>query len=177
MASYSKIYRDHEAIIRDLAKKHFYSNEPHSKKYACGLQSLLLVYTILSMHRTFGSQNGYFNKCSFSLSGLATRTGLGKAAVAKAVSILEEAGIITTEKGAGYNNVTLFSFPMHEKQEKQGVPKQAAHLAEVVKNERVKSFKELRDITEDIEDNQVWKNSYTGKDVSVHELKRKYINV
>ena len=177
MASYSKIYKDHEKIIRELAKQHFYKDEPNSKKYACGLQSLLLVYTILSLHRTFGSQNGYYNQCSFSMSGLATRTGLGKAAVQKAISLLEEAGIITTEKGAGYNNVTLFGFPSHDKYEKQATAKQGQHLAEVVKNEGVKSFRELRDIKEDIEDNQVFKNSYTGKNVSIEELRRKYANV
>lgn len=177
MASYSKIYKDHEKIIRELAKKHFYKDEPNSKKYACGLQSLLLVYTILSLHRTFGSQNYYHNKCSFSMSGLATRTGLGKAAVQKAISLLEEAGIITTEKGAGYNNVTLFSFPLHDKNEAQAMSKQGKHLAEIVKNEGVKSYRELKENKADIEENQVFKNSYTGKNVSIEELRRKYANV
>jgi len=177
MASYSKIYKDHEKVIRELAKKHFYKDEPNSKKYACGLQSLLLVYTILSLHRTFGSKNGYYNQCSFSMSGLATRTGLGKAAVQKAISLLEGANIITTEKGAGYNNVTLFGFPSHDKYETQATSKQGRHLQEVVKNEGVKSFRELRDIKEDIEDNQVFKNSYTGKEETLESLRRKWINV
>jgi len=151
MANYSKVYRSHYNEIKKLAKLHFETNEPNSKKYAHGFNSMWTVYTVLCVHRTFGRENAHHNKCSFSLSGLATASGLGKATVQKAVSILESANLIHTEKGKGYAKTTSYSFPKHESDEPKEwkvMPKQAHNLLELMKDEGVKSLTPLRDISQ-----------------------------
>jgi len=168
MANYSKIYRAHYKAIKDLAFKHYHSNEPNSKKFAHGFNSLWSVYTVLCVHRTFGSKNDSHNQCSFSLSGLATATGLGKATVQKAIFLLESIDIISTEKGKGYHNTTLFSFPQHtddEKKEIKPIAKQALNLAEYMKGESVKPI---------VKDNVKFTNKYTGQEQTLDDLRKKW---
>lgn len=168
MANYSKIYRAHYKAIKDLAFKHYHSEKPNSKTFAHGFNSLWSVYTVLCVHRTFGSKNDSHNKCSFSLSGLATATGLGKATVQKAIFLLESIDLISTEKGKGYHNTTLFSFPQHtddEKKEIKPIAKQALNLAEYMKGEGVKPI---------VKDNVKFTNKYTGQEQTLDDLRKKW---
>jgi len=176
MANYCKVYRSHYTIIKNLAKQHYQTDEPNSKKFAHGFNSMWSVYTVLCIHRTYGSKNAYHNQCSFSLSGLATACGLGKATVKKAVSLLESKNIIKAEIGMGYNSVTLYSFPMHDVEEPKPLPKQAETLAELMKDEGIPSFEHGGDISQRPSNSHDW-HPRLKKWVTVEEMKARLRDV